>query len=269
VAVIAVFNQTGGVGKTTTVLNLLGALVQRGERPIGIDMDPQAHLSGVMGGAPQRPEESLHDFFMRDRPLFSLLRPTSSVAEIVGGHIEMSRLDSLMGKSLNAITRLAAGLERRAQPERHIVIDCCPQFGVLSLNALFACDVLLVPVSADYLAMEGARSISHALRALEPVFKRRLPRRYVLTRFDTRRRMCGTIAEQLVAEFGTADVCRTQIAENVSVAESPWVKKDVFAHAPAWRGAEHYMALLDELLGAGLMGDAVPRNRADEAVDVH
>ncbi len=81
--------------------------------------------------------------------------------------------------------------------------------------------------------------------------------------------MCGTIAEQLLAEFGAADVCRTQIAENVSLAESPWVKKDVFAHAPASRGAEHYMALLDELLGAGLMGHAVPRNQADQAVDVH
>ncbi|MEO8136049.1 MAG: ParA family protein, partial [Betaproteobacteria bacterium] len=264
-----VFNQKGGVGKTTTALNLLGALVQRGERPIGIDLDPQAHLSGILCGAPQHPEDSLFDFFMRNRALLSLLRPTNSPAEVIGAHIEMSRLDSLLGKSLNAITRLAAGLARRPHPERHVVIDCCPQMGVLSLNALFACDLLIVPVSADFLAMEGARAINHALSALEPVLKRRLPRRYLLTRFDVRRKMCGTIAGQLLAEFGAADVCVTHIAENVSLAESPWVRKDVFEHAPASRGAEHYRALLEELLRSGLMGTAMTRDETDHAVGVH
>jgi chromosome partitioning protein len=85
------------------------------------------------------------------------------------------------------------------------------------------------------------------------VLKRRLPRRYLLTRFDVRRRMCATIAEQLLMEFGAADVFQTRIAENVSLAESPWVKKDVFEHAPASRGANNYEALLAELLGSGLM----------------
>ena len=268
-AIIAVFNQQGGMGKTTTVLNLLGALALRGQRPIGIDMDPQAHLSTILGGAPERPEDSLYDFFAHTRPLLSLLRPTGCATEIIGAHIEMSRLDSLLGKSMNAITRLAAALERRPQPERPILIDCCPHLGVLSLNALFACDLVIVPVSADFLAMQGARSINQALSALEPVFRRRLPRRYLLTRFDGRRRMCATIAAPMTAEFGPADVCTTQIAENVSLAESPWVKKDVFAHAPASRGAQHYLALLDELLGTGLMGKTVTRDDADQAVDIH
>lgn len=252
-AVIAVFNQKGGVGKTTTTLNLLGAMARIGQRPIGIDLDPQAHLSTIMGGAPHRPEDSVNEFFVKGKPLLSLLRPTRGPTEIVAAHIEMSRLDSLLGKSLNAITRLAVALQRRPEPERHVVIDCPPQLGVLSLNALFCCELLVVPVSADFLAMHGARSIDHALNALEPVLKRRLPRRYLLTRYDTRRKMCATIAEQLVSEFGADDVFQTRIAENVSLAESPWLKMDVFEHAPASRGANNYEALLAELVGTGLV----------------
>jgi chromosome partitioning protein len=257
VGVIAVFNQKGGVGKTTTALNLLGALARIGQKPIGIDLDPQAHLSSILSGAPQHPEDSMYEFFAKGKPLFSLLRPTRSATEIAGGHIEMSRLDSLLGKSLNAITRLAVALQRRPEPERQVIIDCPPQLGVLSLNAMFACDLLVVPVSADFLAMQGARSIHHTLTALEPVLKSRLPRRYLLTRFDTRRRMCATIAEQLLAEFGAADVFETRIAENVRLAESPWLKMDVFEHAPESRGANNYEALLTELLGSGFMSRGV------------
>jgi chromosome partitioning protein len=253
VAVIAVFNQKGGVGKTTTTLNLLGALARIGQRPIGIDLDPQAHLSGILCGAPLHPEDTIHEFFAKSKPLFSLLRPTRSATEILGAHIEMSRLDAMLGKSLNSITRLGVALQRRPEPERQVIIDCPPQLGVLSLNAMFACDLLVVPVSADFLAMQGARSIDHALNALEPVLKRRLPRRYLLTRFDMRRRMCATIAEQLVTEFGAADVFETRIPENVSLAESPWLKMDVFEYAPASRGANNYEALLAELLGSGLV----------------
>ena len=252
-AVIAVFNQKGGVGKTTTALNLLGALARMGQRPIAIDLDPLAHLSGILGGVPQRPEDSINEFFTKGKPLFSLLRPTGSATEIVGAHIEMSRLDSLLGKSLSAITRMAVALQRRPEPERHVVIDCPPQLGVLSMNAIFACDLMLVPVSADFMALHGARSVDLALNALEPVLKKRLPRRYLLTRFDTRRRMCAAVAEHLIAEFGAADVLETRIPENVSLAESPWLKMDVFEYAPVSRGAANYEVLLAELLRSGLV----------------
>src|SRR4051794_4294995 len=116
-AIIAVFNQKGGVGKTTTTLNLLGAIARRGGRPIGIDLDPQAHLSGILGGAPTRAEDSIYEFFVRNKPLFSLLRATQSSTEVIAGHIELSRLDSLLGKSVNAITRMMLAVERRVEPE--------------------------------------------------------------------------------------------------------------------------------------------------------
>jgi chromosome partitioning protein len=125
--------------------------------------------------------------------------------------------------------------------------------GVLSLNAIFACDLLLVPVSADYLALQGAQQVERALQALEPVFKRRLPRRYVLTRFDARRKMASEVADLMAMAFRPEEICVTRIAENVSLAESPAQHLDVFRHAPQSRGARDYQALVDELMSAGLV----------------
>jgi len=100
--------------------------------------------------------------------------------------------------------------------------------------------------------MKGALQMERTLRALEHVFKRRVERRYLVTRFDTRRKMSWDIDRQLRERFGT-EVCVTRIAENVSLAESPAVERDVFAHAPESRGARDYAALLDELSGAGFL----------------
>ena len=121
-------------------------------------------------------------------------------------------------------------------------------------EVLIACDLLLVPVSADYLALQGAQGVDRALDALEPVFKRRLPRRYVLTRFDGRRRMSADVAERMRAMFRPEEICATRIRESVKLAESPSVALDVFRHAPGSNGARDYGELVEELVGAGFLG---------------
>jgi chromosome partitioning protein len=124
--------------------------------------------------------------------------------------------------------------------------------GVLSLNGVFAADRVLVPISTDYLAVNGAMQMDRTLRALEHVLKKRVERRYVLTRFDARRKMSFDVERKLRERFG-ADVCATRIAENVAIAESPAHQKDVFAHAPESRGAADYAALLEELTATGFV----------------
>ena len=104
-----------------------------------------------------------------------------------------------------------------------MVIDCCALLNVLSLNAIFACDLMLVPVSCDYLALASAREVERALNALEPVLKRRLPRRYVLTRYDARRRMSEDVIAQMAEVLRPDEICATRIRENVKLAESPAV----------------------------------------------
>jgi chromosome partitioning protein len=108
-------------------------------------------------------------------------------------------------------------------------------------------------MSADYLSIKGAIQIQKTLQALERVLKRRVNRRYLLTRFDSRRRMARDVLLKAETEFG-ADVCRTLISENVSLAESPSLNKTIFEHAPNSRGARDYDALLDELMADGFIG---------------
>ncbi len=252
-AKIAVFNQKGGVGKTTTSLNVTAALARRGFNPLSIDLDPQAHLSYVCGAAVERSDDSIFGFYQLAKPLTQLIRPAVGGWLAISAHVELSKVDTHYGKGANVLNRLNLGIIREnLNTGRPIVIDCCPVLGVLSLSAIFAADRVLIPVSADYLALKGVQQCEKTLKALEHVLKKRVARRYVVTRFDTRRKLSHRIVGELHARFGM-DICGTRISENVALAESPAARKDVFAHAPESRGAQDYDALADELLASGFI----------------
>ena len=250
---IAVFNQKGGVGKTTTTLNLAALLAAKGADPLVIDLDPQAHLTGICRAVVEASERSLYGFYSRGATLAGLIRFTPGNLKIIPSHLDLSKVDAQLGKGPQALNRLAAGIAKEnLNTDRPILMDACPMLGVLSLNGVFAADRVLIPISTDYLAVNGAAQMDRTLRALEHVLKKRLERRYVLTRFDARRKMSFDVERKLRDRFG-ADVCATRIAENVAIAESPAHQKDVFAHAPESRGASDYAALLDELTACGFM----------------
>jgi chromosome partitioning protein len=252
-AVITVFNQKGGVGKTTTALNLLAAIARRGERPLGIDLDPQAHLSHIFGAHPKLADDSVYSFFTRQRPLADLAQITRSGVALCPAHLELAKLDSMLGKGVNVVTRLLVALRDGAAPASSVVIDTSPLFNVLSLNAVFASDLVLVPVSCDFLALRSAREVERALNALEPVFKRRMPRRYLLTRYLARRAMSEEVVVQMTAAMRPEEICATRIRESVKLAESPSLELDVFRHAPDSPGAHDYDALAAELGSAGFI----------------
>lgn len=256
---IAVFNQKGGVGKTTTALNLAAALARGGTHPLAIDLDPQAHLTALSGVVVASAADSIYAHYRDAKPLASLMCDTGKGWSLLPAHLELSKVDTQFGKGPNILNRLKLQLIREElNGIRPVIMDCSPLLGVLSLSAIFAADKVVVPVSADYLAVRGAEQVEKTLNALGPVMKKRIQRRYVVTRFDGRRNMSHDIYHALRDAFG-ADVCETRIGESVSLAESPYAEKDVFAHAPNSRGAKDYQALYEELTSSRFLDeDDVP-----------
>lgn len=251
---IAIFNQKGGVGKTTTALNLGAALHRSGSPSLLLDLDPQGHLSSIHGQAPVEASRSLFAFYQDTRSLSELEIPWEHIGHLVPAHQQLIKVDSIFGKGPAILNKLRLGLDATLanHPDRPCIIDCCPYIGVLALNAIFACERLIIPISTDYLSLQAADHITRTLQVLEPVIKRRVERRYLLTRFDRRRRMSDDVRRRLRERYGD-EVLDTVISENVTVAESPSVNQDVFRRNASSRGAQDYQSLLAELVIRGDM----------------
>ncbi len=256
-SVVAVFNQKGGVGKTTTSLNILAALAQRGRFPLGIDLDPQSHLTLASGVKSLPSSDTVYAFYSENKPLSQIMRELPNGAHLIPAHMELFKIDSLYGRNPNVTSLLKHGLTQELLPDEMIpvVIDCSPMLGVLSLNAVFAAQRLLIPVSADYLSMQGVNRLDAALRVLEKPLGKRVERKIVITRFDSRRKLSYEIFDKLQEHYGH-DLCETRIAENVSLAESPARGQDIFTFAPHSQGAKDYNALAEELLACGFFNPA-------------
>lgn len=249
---IAIFNQKGGVGKTTTALNLAAASHRSGAPALLLDLDPQGHLSSVHGKAPTDMGKSLFAYYQDEKSLADLEIPWEHIGSLIPSHQQLIKVDSIFGKGPAILNKLRLGLEAQQaeQANRPVLIDCCPYIGVLALNAIFACDRLIIPVSTDYLSLQAADHITRTLQVLEPVLKRKIERRYLLTRFDRRRRMSDDVRNKLRERYGN-DVLDTVISENVAVAESPSLNRDVFQHNPGSPGAHDHKNLLNELSERG------------------
>ena len=252
-SVIAVFNQKGGVGKTTTTFNLAAALARAGRTPVAIDLDPQSHLSLAAGVRNVPSAESVSAVFQHSVPLAQLEQNVAPGIRLVPASLDLSKIDSLYGADVSMTRKLKAGIEEAGWTDTpNVLIDCCPMLGVLTLNALIAADRVLIPVSADYLSLQGVHRINAALDVLQRKLGRTFVRRVVVTRYDARRKLSFRIYREVQETFGPI-VCETRIHESVSLAESPMHAKDIFAFAPSSQGATDYRMLREELDSTGFL----------------
>jgi chromosome partitioning protein len=246
--IITVSNQKGGVGKTTTAVNLSASLSLLGRRVLLVDFDPQSNASSGLGISLGENEKhvyhtligacSLQEIIKETRIKNLFLAPSSS--SLIGSEIELLGIDSRE-------TVLSGILKMQVENYEYIIIDCPPSLGLLTLNALTACHSLLVPVQCEYFALEGLRS----LIATVDLVRRRLNSAlkiegFLLTMFDSRTRLSQDISENVRLHFGPK-VFNTVIPRNIKLSEAPSFGLPICLYDVSSKGAQHYLMLAREI----------------------
>jgi chromosome partitioning protein len=247
--IVAIANQKGGVGKTTTAINLAAALALRGRPTLLVDLDPQANSTMSFIDI-REVSRSMYDVVAdSDARLEDVVRPTRIEHLFVApARIALAKLEGRLVGELDAHFRLKDRLETVRQRFDHVVIDCPPALGLLTVNALVAASHLLIPIQSSYFALEGTDDL---LETIEKVRSRANPGLQILgvviTMHDRRTSLAKDIRQQIQQVFGTK-VFRTTISKSVRLEESPAYKESIFTFAPDSSGASEYYMLCEEVI---------------------
>jgi chromosome partitioning protein len=252
--IIAVLNQKGGVGKTTTCVSLGAALARRGQEVLLVDMDPQANLTVHVGVDPRTTERSTYTLLLGRHDLASAVRPTSTPGmSVVPSTLALAnaeiQLASAVGRELILREALETWLGPQPSPKADfVIIDCPPSLGILTMNALCASSDVLLPLQAEFFALQGVAGILESLKAVQRL-NRGLKLSYVVPcMVDRRKTLARDVLDEVRRYFGNL-VVQTMIRPNVKLAEAPSHGKTIFEYDPSSNGAKDYTALAAELLG--------------------
>ncbi|AWM40857.1 Soj-like protein [Gemmata obscuriglobus] len=257
---IAVINQKGGVGKTTTTANLAAALALAGKRVCVIDLDPQAHASTHLGAEPDGTLPSLYDVLVSNKPVAEVRRTVGDNLSLIPSDINLAAAEVELAGIVGREVILREALAADATAFDYVLMDCGPSLGVLTLNALAAADEVFIPLQPHFLALHG---LSKLLETTALVARRINPKLtvtgVVVCLYDAATKLAQEVVTDLTTflaqsrganvPWANAKVFGTRIRRNIKLAECPSFGKSVFAYAPKSSGATDYAALANEVMG--------------------
>lgn len=249
--IIAVANQKGGVGKTTTSINLSAAFAEMGKKVLLIDCDPQGNATSGLGIEKDGLELSIYDALINDMPMEEIIIQTQfgldmvpSVMDLAGAEVELVNLDDKQ-------YRLKKSVELVKDRYDYILIDCPPSLGHVTLNALTAADSVLLPLQCEFYALEGLSQLLSTVQLVQEQLNENLRiEGLVLTMYDSRTNLAEQVVEEVKTHFPDM-VYATKIPRNVRLSEAPSFGKPIFAYASSSKGAQAYMSLAEEVVANG------------------
>jgi chromosome partitioning protein len=247
--VIAIANQKGGVGKTTTTVNLSACLAVKGQRVLTVDIDPQGNTTSGLGIDKTNVQASIYDVIINDLPLQeTALKTKIDTLFLSPSNIHLAGAEVELVSVISREMRLKSAIAEVKSQYDYILIDCPPSLGLLTVNALTAADTILVPIQCEYYALEGLSQLMNTVRIVQKHLNPALKvEGVVLTMFDARTNLSIQVVEEVKKYFGN-QVYRTIIPRNVRLSEAPSFGLPIILYDEKSKGAESYMELAEEVI---------------------
>lgn len=250
VKVIAIANQKGGVGKTTTAVNLAACLAQKGRKVLMLDEDPQGNATSGLGFDKRDIKKCVYDTLINDVPIKDvLLHSDYENLDVIPATIQLAGAEIELVSLMNREGRLKNALERVKHDYDYVLIDCPPSLGLLTINALTAANSVLVPIQCEFYALEGVSQLMNTIKLVQRNLNPALKLEGVLmTMFDQRTNLSSDVVGEVRKYFNTK-MYNTIIPRNVRLSEAPSHGQPVIVYDPKSKGAQVYSELAQEVLG--------------------